>query len=184
MTPVSHTRPPPDHPGSFTINALHRVTQRLTLDFLSPDILRLSSSWLPLYSPFPSMRLAEQYPSFPPTLLPLPFLSFLLLFLIPPTLSSSLQYHFSFTLSYIPTVIVSSFLTLLFTRHWPWSDLCFIPTSYLKPGASSLRRQGHAPDSQSIITVLPPHHPCMSRVPQDILLPVAESFVHASANTL
>ena len=57
---------------AFTINALNRVTQRLTLDILSPDLLRLSSSWPPLYSPFPSMPLAEQYPSFPPTLLPLP----------------------------------------------------------------------------------------------------------------
>ena len=47
--------------------------------------------------------------------IPLPFLSFLLLFLFPPTLSSSLQYHSSFT-SYIPTVIVSSSLTPLFTH--------------------------------------------------------------------
>jgi zinc transporter 5/7 len=75
-------------------------------------------------------------------LLPLPFLSFLLLFLFPRTLSSSLQYRSSFTLSYIPTVIISFFLTPLFTRHWPWSDLCLIPPFYyaFKPGASSLQR--------------------------------------------
>ena len=52
---------------AFTVNALNRVTQRLTLNFLSPNILRLSSSSLRLYSPFLSMPLAELYPSFHPT---------------------------------------------------------------------------------------------------------------------
>ena len=51
---------------AFTINALNRVTQRLTLNFPSPDILRLSSSSPRLYSPFLSMSLEELYPSFYP----------------------------------------------------------------------------------------------------------------------
>ena len=83
---------------AFTINALNRVTQRLTLDFLPPDVLGLSSSSPRLYSLFLSTSLEGLYPSSHPTLLPLPFLSFLPFFLFPPTLSSSLQYHSSFTL--------------------------------------------------------------------------------------
>ena len=131
---------------AFTINALNHVTQRLTLDSLSPDILRLSSSWPRLYLPFLSMPRAVSL--FPPHPAPSP-LPIILAALLAPThpLKQSPVSLLIYPL-YIPTVIVSSFLTPLFTRHWPWSDLCLIPTSYyaFKPGASSLRRQGHAPD--------------------------------------
>ena len=145
---------------AFTINALNRVTQRLTLNFLSPDIsqalivLAASILTVPLHVFGRAVSLFPPYPYVPfLALLPLPFLSFLLLFLFPRTLSSSLRYHSSFTLSYIPTVIISSFLTPLFTRHWLWSELCLIPPFYyaFKPDASSLRRQGHAPDPKLLL---------------------------------
>jgi hypothetical protein len=109
---------------AFTINMFNRVTQFLTLNFLSPDIshalvvFAASILTVPLHVFGKAVSLCSRYP-FP--------LSFSLLFLFPRTLSSSFQYHSSFTFSYIPTVIVSSFLTLLFTRQWPRSDLCLIP---------------------------------------------------------
>ena len=104
---------------AFTINALNRVTQRLFLNLLSPHVLRLSSSSPRLYSLFLSTSLEEPYPSFHPTLLPLPFLLFLLL-LIPPTFSSSLQYHSSSTLIHsnchrlvLPHTIIHSTLAMV-----------------------------------------------------------------------
>ena len=145
---------------AVTINALNRVTQLLTLNLLSSNIshalLVLAASILtvPLHVFGRALSLFPPYPYVPLlALLPLPFLSFLLLFLFPRTLSSSFQYHSSFTLSFIPTVIVSSFLTPLFTRHWPWSDLCLIPPFYyaFKPAASNLQRRGHAPDPKVLI---------------------------------
>jgi len=145
---------------AFTINALNRVTQVLTLNFLSSDtshaliVLAASILTVPLHVFGRAVSLFPPYPYVPfLALLPLPFLSFLLLFLLPRTLSSSLQYPSSYTVSYIPTVIISSFLTPLFTRHWPWSDLCLIPLFYyaFKPGASSLRRRGHAPDPRVLL---------------------------------
>ena len=135
---------------AVTINALDNVNQRLTLHFLSHDVscslvvLAASILTIPLHVFGRALSLFPPYPYIPLlALLPLPFLSFSLLFLLPQSLSSSLQYHSSFTLSYIPTVIVSSLLTPLFTRHWPWFDLLLIPPFYyvFKPAASSLERR-------------------------------------------
>ncbi len=145
---------------AVAINALNRVTQLLTLNFLSPDIshalLVLAASILtvPLHVFGRAVSLVPPYPYVPLlALLPLPFLSFLLLFLFPRTLSSSLKYRASFTLSYIPTVIISFFLTPLFTRNWLWSDICLIPSFYyaFRPDVSSLQRRGRGPDPKLLL---------------------------------
>jgi len=143
-----------------TINALNNVNKLLTLNFLSPDVscalvvLAASVLTIPLHVFGRALSLFPPYPYVPLlALLPLPFLSFSLLFLFPRTLSSSLRYRSSFTLSYITTAIVSSFLTPLFARHWVWSDFLLIPPFYyaFKPEASSLERRTHASDPKLLL---------------------------------
>lgn len=145
---------------AVTINALDNVNQILTLNFLSPDVscalvvLGASMLTVPLHVFGRALSLFPPYPYIPLlALLPLPFLSFSLLFLLPRGLSSSLQYRSSFALSYIPTVILSSFLTPLFTRHLPWSDLFLIPPFYyaFKPDASSLERRTRPSDLKLLL---------------------------------
>jgi zinc transporter 5/7 len=135
---------------AVTINTLSHVNQLLALNFLSPDVSRalvvLAASILtvPLHVFGRVVSLFPPYPYVPLlALLPLPFLSFSLLFLFPRTLSSSLQYRSSFTFSYIPTAIVSSFLAPLFTRYWPWSDIFLVAPFYFafRPDKSNLERR-------------------------------------------
>ena len=145
---------------AVTINALENVNRLLTLNFLSSDVscslvvLAASMLTIPLHVFGRALSLFPPYPYIPLlALLPLPFLSFSLLFLLPRSLSSSLKYHSSFTFSYIPTVIVSSFLTPLFTRHWPWFDLFLIPPFYyaFKPDASVLERRTRIEDPKLLL---------------------------------
>jgi hypothetical protein len=189
ISDLRHTIPAALLLHAFTIDALNRVTQLLTLNFRSPDIshalvvIAASILTVPLHVFGRATSLFPPYPYIPfLALLPLPFLSSLLLFYPSRTLSSSLQYRSSFTLSYIPTLPSSHHYSLdvghgLTSVSFPFP--LFIQARRDQPATT-----GPRPWSQSPITVLPLHHPCISRVPQDLLLPVAESFVHASANAL
>jgi zinc transporter 5/7 len=145
---------------AVTLNGLNTLNQLLTLNFLSPDIsyalliLAASVLTIPLHVFGRALSLFPPSPYVPLlALLPLPFLSFSLLFLFPRTLSSSLQYRSSFVLSYIPTAIISFFLTPLITRHWPWFDIFLIPPFYyaFKPDESGLERRARASNPKLLL---------------------------------
>lgn len=130
----------------MTVILSQNFHQRLSITFKSSTaargmvVLVTAVSTLPLHVLGQASGTLPPYPDIPMlSLLPLPFLSGILLFLLPASISSSLPHPGSFPIGFIPTAVLSSIICPFFTREWPWSDtLLFIAYYFsLRPSPSS-----------------------------------------------